>query len=323
MHKRVLLLFLFIPAILFTVKVLMDHSQQIKKVAGLSTSRELISPLSSITPAEESHLGEFIKEQLSGTTGSYGVVVVNLETDESSFLNEHTTFKTGSLYKLWVMATAFEQIKAGKLRETDILSQDINVLHNKFGLASPSAQINTQPSDAPSPSEDPNANKITMSVGEALEKMITVSDNYAALLLTERIRLINLSAFLDKNNFSESMVGIKGGDPITSSYDMALFLKKLYKGELADKEYTDKMLSLLKRQRLNAKLPKYLPKDTVIAHKTGELDEFTHDVGIVYAPSGNYIIVVLTESTSRYQAEERISLVSQAVYKYFKNQELE
>jgi beta-lactamase class A len=318
MRKRVLLLFLFIPAILFTVKVLMDHSQQIKKVAGLSSSRELISPLSSITPAEESRLGEFIKEQLSGTTGSYGVVILNLKTNESFFLNEHTTFKTGSLYKLWVMAATFEQIKAGTLKETDILSQDINVLHNKFGLASPSAQINTQPSDSPIPSGDPNeANKITMSVGEALEKMITISDNYAALLLTERIRLVNLSSFLDNNGFSESMVGIKGGDPITSSYDIALFLKKLYKGELADKEYTDKMLTLLKRQRLNGKLPKYLPKDTVIAHKTGELDEFTHDVGIVYAPSGDYIIVALSESSSRVQAEERISLVSQAVYKYF------
>lgn len=319
MHKRVLLLFFFIPAILFTVKVLMDHSQQIKKVAGLSSSRELISPLSSITPIEESPLGDLVREQLSGTTGSYGVVILNLKTNESAFINEHTTFKTGSLYKLWVMATTFEQIKAGKLKETDLLSQDINVLHNKFGLASPSAQTSTQPSDAPIPTQDPEANKITMSVSQALEKMITISDNYAALLLTERIRLINLSSFLDKNGFSESMVGIKGGDPITSSYDMALFLKKLYKGELADKEYTEKMLTLLKRQRLNGKLPKYLPKGTVIAHKTGELDEFTHDVGIVYIPSGDYIIVALSESNSRYQAEERISLVSQVVYKYFAN----
>ena len=88
---------------------------------------------------------------------------------------------------------------------------------------------------------------------------------------------------------------------------------------MTDQVYTDKMLTLLKRQRLNGKLPKYLPKQSIIAHKTGELDSYSHDAGIVYAPPGEYIIVVLSETTSRAQADERIALLSQSVYKYFVN----
>lgn len=313
--RRFLLFFLIvIPSVLFVVKVVIQQSH--KEVAGTHTA--LLSPLSSITPPADSLVGKVVEGALEGTKGIYGVVVLNLKTNESYFLNDHRQFKTGSLYKLWVMATAYEQIKAGTLKESDILSEDIGILHSKFGLASPSAIVrtiaDTNDQDAAMPTVDPN--KITYSVGDALEQMIIISDNYAALLLTERVKLANISSFLQRNGFIESRVGINGGDPMTTAYDMALFLKKLYAGELADKNYTEKMITLLKRQRLNGKLPKYLPEDTTIAHKTGELDEFTHDVGIVYAPSGDYIIAVLSESNSRPQAEERIANVSEAVYKY-------
>lgn len=312
MHRRVLLLLFLIPAFLFVIKLIVGASHTPADVAGASSSRVLISPLSSVIP-KNSLLKEAVQNQLVGTKGNYGIVVLNLKNDESYLFNEHTTFKTGSLYKLWIMATAFDQIKNGTLHEDDMLSENMNDLYKKFNLATPSAQ--TVPTDGATSAED--ANKISMLVGDALEKMIIISDNNAALLLTEKVKLANVALFLDKHGFSESMVGITGGDPITSSYDMALFLKKLYKGELTNKEYTDKMIALLKRQRLNNKLPKYLPEDIVIAHKTGELDEFTHDVGIVYAPKGDYIISILSESDSRPQAEERISNVSQAVYKYF------
>jgi beta-lactamase class A len=211
------------------------------------------------------------------------------------------------------MVVAFEQIKNGKLHENDILSQDKDALYKKFNLASASAET-TAPTKTP---EEIEKNKITLSVNEALEKMIIISDNNAALLLSERVRLLNVASFLDMNGFLESKLGLKDNYPTTTPYDIALFFKKLYRGELANKEYTDKMLVLLKRQRLNGKLPKYLPDELVIAHKTGELDEFTHDAGIVYAPTGDYIIALLSESDNRLQAEERISNVSKAVYEYF------
>jgi beta-lactamase class A len=89
-------------------------------------------------------------------------------------------------------------------------------------------------------------------------------------------------------------------------------------GELANAEYTAKMIDLLKAQRLNNKLPRFLPEGTVIAHKTGELGLFSHDGGIVYLPDGNeYIIVVLSETLYPSAAEERIAELSKEVYSYF------
>ena len=77
------------------------------------------------------------------------------------------------------------------------------------------------------------------------------------------------------------------------------------------------MMELLKNQKLNKKLPKYLPEGTVLAHKTGEIGWVSHDGGIVFQENGDYIIVVLSESSVPAGAEDRIAKISEAAYQYF------
>lgn len=251
------------------------------------------------------NLKETVENTLIDAEGIYGIAVKNLNTGESYYLNEHRTFEPGSLYKIWILATAFNQIENGKLKEDEVLNQEISILNAKFHISSESAEL--------------TEGKITLSVKEAMEQMITISDNYSALLLSERIRLSTVKAFLQGNNFNESSLG---EPPKTTPYDIAWFFEKLYKGELANQENTDKMLDILKRQTLNSKLPKYLPENTIIAHKTGEISYFSHDAGIIFTPNGNYIIAVLSESEIPSQANERIARISQEVYNYFtKNSE--
>lgn len=244
-----------------------------------------------------------VDKSLQEAKGNYGIVVKNLKTDESYSLNEHKIYEAGSLYKVWVMAESFDQIQKGELKEDAVLSEDAQVLNEKFNISSESAEIKT--------------GEITLSVKDALKQMITISHNYAALLLTEKIRLSKVALFLKKNSFNESKVGTGGESPTTTPSDMAKFLEKLYKGELANLENTQKMIDLLKRQTLNGKLPKYLPKEISIAHKTGEIGYFSHDAGIIYTPKGDYIIVILSETDYPPGAEERIAQISKAVYEYF------
>lgn len=249
-------------------------------------------------------LEQVIQNALLGTHGSYGIVIKNLKNGENYALREKIKYETASLYKLWIMATVYEQMKDGSLNDNDVLSQDVEVLNKKFKIASESAEL--------------TEGAITLSVRDALEKMITISDNYAALLLTEKIRLSSVSLFLKNNGFIQSSVGVNGESPITTPYDIALFFEKLYSGRLINADYSNKMISLLKKQKLNNKIPKYLPHTITIAHKTGELGKYTHDAGIVYANSDDYIIVVLSKSDDSESAVMRIANVSGAVYNYFK-----
>ena len=53
------------------------------------------------------------------------------------------------------------------------------------------------------------------------------------------------------------------------------------------------MIEILKGQTDNDKIPKGLPTGSVFAHKTGEIEGYLHDGGIVYNPQGDYIIIIM------------------------------
>lgn len=276
-----------------------------KPVELIKPSFSILSPGGSPSnqSVKDNPLGAAIKSSLAGVKGTYGIAVKNLKTNEQYFENEHRVYEAGSLYKLWVMATVVGKIQVGEWTEEQVLSESIASLNNKFDIDPELAEQTT--------------GAITLSVRNALKQMITISHNYAALLLTEKVKLSTVAKFLEDSKLYESKVGVNGEAPTTTPADMALFFEKLYKGELANEQYTNMMIDLLKEQKLNEKLPKYLPKGTEIAHKTGEIGWFSHDGGIVYSPKGNYTIVVLSESESPAGANDRIAQVSKAVYEYF------
>ncbi|RJQ27997.1 serine hydrolase [Candidatus Parcubacteria bacterium] len=305
--KRIIKIFVF-NLILFTVFSILIIKLIIQPASPPAIINPLIPDLPSIfqetNNSKSNSLENAVQSALSESTGTYGVVIKNLNTDEKYYLNEHRVFKTASLYKLWIMAVAYEQIQTGKLQKDQILTEDVSSLNDKFQIASESAEK--------------TEGTITLSVTEALNKMITISDNYSALLLSAQVKLSNVALFLKNQNLTESNIGTEDKSyPTTTPSDIALFFEKLYKGELANEKYTKEMIDLLKNQRLNNKLPKYLPQNTIIAHKTGELYNITHDAGIVYTPTENYIIVVLSETDNPEKAVEIIGQISKNVYNYF------
>jgi beta-lactamase class A len=279
-----------------------------------SAQRNVISPtpfiatavtiVSSPTPMPISNedLQKTVENALEGANSTYAVAIYNFKTGENYYRLEHKEFEAASLYKLWIMATAYQQIQNGQLNEDEIMSRDIQYLNHKFDIDPELAEL--------------TVGTITLSVKDALEQMITISHNYAALLLSEKITLPAVADFLKANNFQESKLG---EPPVTTAYDISLFLEKLYRGELANEEYTREMLGLLKRQTLNNKLPKYLPVNVAVAHKTGEIYSFTHDAGIVFSDKGDYVIAIMADSTIPAAAEDRIADISKAVYDYFNN----
>lgn len=299
-----------IKVLLFTLMaagIYIVFTQFIKK-DRVNDSTEMANPLTisaSASPAaiEASSLKEVVDDALEGTRGTYGIVIKNLKTGQSFYSDENRVFETGSLYKLWIMAVVLQQIQNGQLKEDQVLSEDAAVLNQKFNM-DPDLVEQTE-------------GTVTFTVHDALNQMITVSHNYAALLLTEKIRLSTVATFLKENGFSESVVGTNGDFPTTTPADIALFFEKLYKGELANEQYTQEMINLLKSQKLNDGLPKYLPDKSKVASKTGEIDLFKHDAGIVFTSYGDYIIVIMSESNSPPGAQERIALVSKGVFEYF------
>lgn len=302
--KRILLLIFILGIVGIIVYLVWDKfyrfEQFISPVPNVGKQQN-ITPSPTSLPSSSS-LKNIVEETLLGTKGTYGIVVKNLITGEAYYHNEHKVYEPGSLYKLWVMGEVYNQIQSGKLTEDEILTDSIRKLNNDFDIDPDSVEL--------------AEGTITLSVKDALNQMITISHNYAAFLLTKKVQLSSIETFLKEHNFSKSALG---SPPKTTAYDIALFFEKLYKEQLANGDNTRKMIDLLKRQTLNNKLPKYLPQNVAIAHKTGEINYLSHDAGIIFTGKGDYIIAILSETDAPAGAEEQIAKVSAAVYKYFVN----
>ncbi len=273
-------------------------------LTNFKNNTNILSPLSdsidALKESMKSPLYESLEKELLTNNGTYGVYVKNLKTKETFFHNENQKFPTASLYKLWAMVAVFGKIEEGKLKENEILEEEIAILNEKFEIASEEAELT-----------EGTAKK---TVKEAVDKMITISDNYSAYLLISRIKNSSLTEFLNQYNFYHSNIG---SPPQTTAKDMALFFEKLYNGEFVNQQYSNQMINLLKKQALNDRIPKFLPENIEVAHKTGELGELKHDAGIVFSKKGDYIIVVLSESKKPAITAEKIANFSKAVFDYF------
>jgi beta-lactamase class A len=263
---------------------------------------EIISPLSGSMEnmgllKKESPIGKAVESITQQRRGTYTIFYKDMKSGERYEKNSHLKFQSASLYKLWVMGELFRQIDKGTLTKEEILKESVENLNKKFGIASESAEL--------------HEGDIELSVEDALEQMITVSDNYAALLLSSRLRLSNVANFLTVNDLDDSSIGVP---PMTSAHDIGILFEKLYKGEVIGQIYSKEMLAILQRQQINDRLPKYLPKGVLTAHKTGELDGYKHDGGIIYAKNGPYILVILSKSENEQYAAETIALISKAIY---------
>jgi beta-lactamase class A len=299
---------LFIGLIIFSKNTFNQHdnlvysaiiSQQVSpSVTPYPTLTLYISP----TPVFKNVVEKIVNDTLSDTEGNFAVAVKRLDTGDTFFLNEHQVFETASLYKLWVMATTYDFIEKGLLKDTNEMSESIADLNTSFQIASEDAEL--------------TEGYVSLSVKDALENMITVSDNYSALLLSKKLTLNKVSNYLKDHGFYESKVGIEVDYPTTTAYDILQFFDKLYYGKLASEKSTFDMINLLKRQKLNNKIPKYLPEELLIAHKTGEIDGYSHDAGILFTPKVNYIIVALTESDNPNEAEDKIASISRYIYDF-------
>lgn len=304
--QRTTIFFLATLFVIFLLATMLAY----KKLTPSSSSRGLLmqaapTPTAVPTPTPQPNsngLQQTVQNALQGTQGLYGIAIKNLKTNEYYGLHADQSFASGSLYKLWVMNIIYKEIEQGKMNPHETLSKNAASLYKEFDL-------DVAPSDT--------STTITTTVQDALYQMITISDNDTALLLTDKIGISSIQNFLEQNGFSESHVGIHGNQPVTSARDIEMFFEKLYKGELGNKDTTESMLSLLKQQRLNEKLPQYLPSSITLAHKTGEIDGYSHDAGIVFTPDADYVIVVLTQSDDPQSANSRIAQVSQNVYTYF------
>ena len=210
-------------------------------------------------------------ERLGGDTGVY---LKNLVTGETRAYAADKSVVAASVIKIPVMIEVFRQARDGLL--------DFNEIHRL-------ADDERLPSCGTLKAMHTG---IEMTLLDLTKLMIIVSDNAATNILIRRVGMDNVNQTLRglgcektclRRLLFDSEASARGIENSMTAGEMGLLLEKLYRGELVSKEASAQMLDILKDQRLNGKLPFFLHTMGIpVAHKTGEDDGITHDVGILY-----------------------------------------
>lgn len=225
-------------------------------------------------------IGKVIENALKSMEGDFSVILKDLRSGKVLFeKNAERQIASASTIKMLIMVEAYRCFAAGKL--------DLN---EKIGIS------NAQKVEFSLISEM-NTNQYT--VKDLILLMMTISDNTATNVL------IDLLGMEDINNTSKELglrgtilqrkmmdfeAAKEGRQNLTIPRDLLMLLEKLYKYEILTPSACDEMLKIMSTAINRDFMIRDLPADIKCAHKPGELDGLNHDVGIIYAPSGDFAL---------------------------------
>jgi len=163
----------------------------------------------------------------------------------------------------------------------------------------------------------------TLTLAQLDEAMITVSSNFAANLLIEKLGVENIRATVTRLGAGGMQVlrGVedqkafdKGLNNSTTARGLLVLFDHLAHGTAVDRSSDAAMVAVLKRQKFNDAIPAGLPTGIDVAHKTGNITRIHHDAGIVFAKRP-YVLVILVRGVQEQKESAAVmAAISRAIY---------
>lgn len=150
-----------------------------------------------------------------------------------------------------------------------------------------------------------------------IKAMITVSSNESSLYLVDKY-----TSWAEMTEIMQGL-GLKNttlnqNPIITTPKDVAKLLELISLGKAVNLEASIAMLELMASQEINDRIPFSLPAKTLVAHKTGELEDVRHDAGVIITPENNFILVLMSKGSPDPESVKPVmSKISKEVYDFF------
>ena len=164
-----------------------------------------------------------------------------------------------------------------------------------------------------------------MTLRALCEAMITVSSNFAANLLIEKLDVQKIRATVTRLGADGMQVlrGVedqkafdKGMNNSTTARGLMVLLEKLGRGQAVSPSADAEMIEILKRQKFNDAIPAGVPAGTPVAHKTGTITRVHHDAAVVYGPRPYVLVVLVRGIQDQKQSAALIAEISKTVWQY-------
>ena len=253
------------------------------------------SPVSSPAGSPQAKAVEqAITPLLKNYKGDVAVAVYHFESDTSWSLRGDMPMPTASLIKLPVMVEAYRQVEAGKVK----LDQRIEVKKEDMVQGSGILTSHFSPGT-------------TITLRDAIRLMMVYSDNTATNLVIDAIGLPATTKAMQELGMKETQLHAKVfradtsvaperskkfGLGSTTANEMVDLLKKLHKGELANKTSTEAMLDHMLNCDDKSRFPLLMPTGVKVAHKTGSVTRVRTDAGLLMGKDCTIALCVMTDN---------------------------
>ncbi len=218
-----------------------------------------------------------VEQKLEQAPGSIAFYYRGLESGEEFSWRGDEKLYAASVIKLYIMAAAFAMIERGELDPDRIV-----VMKKEYYVPSCGAVAYMHEG-------------LEVTVMDLITLMIIFSDNTATNILIDLLGMEKINAEVRVMGYEDPWLRRKmydwekarrGIQNLITARGVGRLLTDIYNGKTVSGAASEKMLSILKDQQYDSKMPFYLralEDAPLVAHKTGEDTGITHDVGIVYA----------------------------------------
>lgn len=246
--------------------------------------------------ADDHNLAARLLPLIEQHEGDVAVSVRHLVSHEEFHHRCDVTMPTASLIKLPVMIEAYRQAESGAV---DLDARITLTEQDKVpgsGILTPHFSAGTQ-----------------LSLRDAVRLMIAWSDNTATNLVVDQIGLRSTADTMERLGYPETKLNSKvyrGSTSVwpersqqyglgsTTSADMVSLLHRLHAGDLASADACAEMVDHLRKCEDRLKLPRFLPEQVKLAHKTGSVSRTRCAAGLMFLSDGPVALCVLTTNNT-------------------------
>ncbi len=247
-------------------------------------------------PKDFHALREQLEKQLAAYDGTWSVYVQNLNTGQELIVNDRP-MRSASVMKLFIMETVYEAFERGDLPRNE---DTVYLLRTM----------------------------IINSSNESSNRLLTLlGDGDLALGVARVNELIRLRGYSDGtrqfNGFEDPNASLDPDHPnqITAK-DVGLLLGRIYNRTFLSRRVCNEIEQMMLDQATRYKIPRGLPEGegAQCGNKSGETDTIANDAAVIYGPTTDYILIVLSNDWSNEDtANAQIAEVSKTVYNFFEH----
>ncbi len=267
--------------------------------------------------AEPAGVRDRVQTLIHDSGAEVAVAFRTLDGRDELLIDPDKSFHAASTMKVPVMIELYRQAEAGRLSLDEALP-----IRNEFHSIVDGSTYQLDVSDD-SDGEVYKAVGGTMTLRQLCEAMITVSSNFAANLLIERLGIERIRSTVKALGADGMQVlrGVedgkafeKGLNNTTTARGLLVLFEKLGHGPVVSARADAEMLAILSRQTFNEAIPAGVPAGTRVAHKTGSITKIHHDAGIVYGERPYVLVVLVRGIEEQKKSAALIAAISREVW---------